>query len=161
MTDLETRLRAPEAAATPAFTQHLAKYRSLMPKLALILDLVDRVSGSYTGAEVTETAARQAAAWCEFLEAHARKLYSPELARAVSSGHALLARIRGGDVTDGMTVRDIIRCEWSGLATPGAVHSAIKELTAHGWVATQEIFPGRRPSLVLRVHPGIRQEVAA
>lgn len=159
--DLEARLRSPEAAATPAFTQHLAKYRSFMPKLALIFDLIDRVAGFHPGGGVTEAAARQAAAWCEYLEAHARKLYAPELAREISAAHLLLDRIRRGDVSDGMSVRDVIRCEWSGLSTPGAVHSATKELCSHGWIFVQETFTGGRPSPVFRIHPGIRRGASA
>jgi hypothetical protein len=37
---LETRLRSKELASTPAFEAHIAKYRSLMPSLALIFHLL-------------------------------------------------------------------------------------------------------------------------
>ena len=87
--ELENRLRTDELADTPAFESHLSKYRSLMPSLALLFHLVDVVDPSGTfGTKVLDRsgpiptdkfppvaldAARLAAAWCEFLEAHARK----------------------------------------------------------------------------------------
>src|SRR5690606_24201348 len=43
--ELENRLRSDELSSTPAFESHLAKYRSLMPSLALIFHLVDAAAG--------------------------------------------------------------------------------------------------------------------
>jgi len=54
---------------------HVAKYRSLMPSLALILHLIDGVDAG-PGGPVSRAAAAQAAAWCEYLAAHARRLYA-------------------------------------------------------------------------------------
>jgi hypothetical protein len=53
----------------------VAKYRSLMPSLALILHLIDGVDAG-PGGPVSRAAAAQAAAWCEYLAAHARRLYA-------------------------------------------------------------------------------------
>ena len=39
--------------------------------------------------------------WCEFLEAHARKLYAIELHAGASAAHALAAKIEAGAVVDG------------------------------------------------------------
>src|SRR5713101_4453442 len=44
---------------------HVAKYRSLMPSLALILHLIDGVDAG-PGGPVSRAAAAQAAAWCEY-----------------------------------------------------------------------------------------------
>ena len=54
---------------------HVAKYRSLMPSLALIGHLIDGVAGGPTG-PVSGGAAARAVAWCEYLQGHARRLYA-------------------------------------------------------------------------------------
>src|SRR5713101_7730752 len=70
--DLEHRLRAEEDH--PVLLSHLAKYRSLLPSLALLFHLIDGVDTGRRG-PVSGAAAAQAAAWCEYLAAHARRLY--------------------------------------------------------------------------------------
>ncbi|HEX9202387.1 MAG TPA: YfjI family protein, partial [Vicinamibacteria bacterium] len=59
----------------PVLLSHLAKYRSLMPSLALIVHLIDAVDRGTRG-PVSGAAAEQAAAWCTYLDAHARRLYA-------------------------------------------------------------------------------------
>ena len=125
-TELENRLRADELDGQPAFESHLAKYRSLMPSLALIFHLVDVAAGSVPG-PVPDLPARLAAAWCEFLEAHARKVYARECNRPVAAAHALWEKILRGDVEDGMRVREIYRKGWSGL-TPTSARDALTVL---------------------------------
>ena len=71
LTDLEQKLRQDDH---PILIEHLAKYRSLMPSIALIDHLINSVSGQCAGT-VTVESARRAAAWCDFLEAHARRIY--------------------------------------------------------------------------------------
>jgi len=58
-TQLEWRLRSPELKRTPAFESHLAKYRSLMPTLALLFHLVEVVGTGSIG-PVSLAAARLA-----------------------------------------------------------------------------------------------------
>src|SRR5262249_46865327 len=70
--DLERKLRTEDEH--PVIEAHLSKYRSLMPSLALIFHLVEVVDGKASGT-VSMKAARMAAAWCDFLEAHARRIY--------------------------------------------------------------------------------------
>ncbi|MCG3194892.1 MAG: hypothetical protein DIJKHBIC_04160 [Thermoanaerobaculia bacterium] len=162
LTRLEGRLRAPEAAETPAFTQHLAKYRSLMPKLALVFDAMARVSGTHPGGGVTARSALMAAAWCDYLEAHARKVYSCELARATTAAHDIATRIKRGDIFDGMSPREIYRNEWEGLASRGVVMAGLQRLEALGWVRlTSSDENGGRPKSVIRLHPILAREQEA
>ena len=65
--DLERRLRSKELRESPSFAGHLAKYRSLMPSLALLFHLIEAVDRGTRGS-VSLGNARLAAAWCEFLE---------------------------------------------------------------------------------------------
>ena len=64
----ERRLRA--ADLSPALELHLAKYRKLVPTLALINHLVDEDSGP-----IGEAAIVRALAFSQYLETHARRAY--------------------------------------------------------------------------------------
>lgn len=155
--ELEHRLRSNELASTPAFESHLAKYRSLMPALALLFHLLDIVSQRETGG-VSLASARRAAAWCEFLELHARKVYHPEVNAGVDAAHALVKKIASGAVIDGHPVRDIYRAQWSGLATSDRVYAALDLLSDLGWLRLETRATNGRPSEVVRLHPDLGGE---
>lgn len=155
--ELEARLRSTELEKTPAFLAHLAKYRSLMPSLALLFDLADRVTGTRPEAGgVTLGAARRAAAFCEFLEAHARKVYAHELAPGDAAARLLASKIDAGAVHDGDTVRAIYRPQWAGLSTPETVWAGLSRLQDLGWVRIEERPTQGRTGEVVRVHPDLR-----
>ena len=71
--DLEHRLRRGDDH--PAIEAHLAKYRSLAPSLALLIHLADGGKNP-VGVDALEGAC----AWAEYLESHARRVYSQGLA---------------------------------------------------------------------------------
>ena len=83
--DVESRVRSDELAGTPAFASWVAKLRSLMPSLALIFHLIETVSMTSVHARSTVSLenAKLAAAWCEFLELHAKKMWSTHSRRSV------------------------------------------------------------------------------
>ena len=139
----------------PAFESHLAKYRSLMPSLALIFHLVEIAGAGGIAPSVTLGAARLAAAWCEFLEAHARKVYAPELQGDTTAAHALADKIRAGLIEDGCTIRDIYRPNWSELSTPELVTAGLEVLQECGRVRIEEHETGGRAAKVVRLHPDL------
>jgi hypothetical protein len=112
--ELERRVRSNELKDAPAFESHLAKYRSLLPSLALLLHLVDVAGGEYPG-PVSWKATQGSMLWCDFLEAHARRVYSAELNPGVGAARLLAEKINEGKVADGQSIRDIYRPQWSGL----------------------------------------------
>jgi hypothetical protein len=152
---LETRLRSKELASTPAFEAHIAKYRSLMPSLALIFHLLALSEGQPPSA-VSLDAASLAADWCGFLEEHARKVYSAELLPGVQGAQMLAAKIRSGSVVDGRSVRDLARHEWSGLTNANAVRDALRVLETAGWIRLIVLETEGRPTEVLGLHPRLR-----
>ena len=104
--DLEQTLRAGEDH--PVLLSHLAKYRSLMPSLALVVHLIDTVDAGGRG-PVSRAATDTAVAWCEYLEAHARRLYAT-VTDAVRVAAALLAtRITRGRLASPVTAREVSR----------------------------------------------------
>ena len=150
--DLEQRLRSEEMA--PALEAHIAKYRSLMPSLALLFELIDN-EGLPVG--VGKTAALRAVAWCEYLETHASRLYASAEKPAMEGARALLGRIRKGDVKDGSSARDIYRGRhWSKLSTPEEVNAAAAILEDYGWLRVEKVETGGRPATRIRLHPTLR-----
>ena len=157
--DLEGRLRSPEMEPTPAFESHLAKYRSLMPSLALIFHLAEQASVSFVSASLVRLeSARMAAAWCDFLEAHAKKIYAAETNADISAAHALADKIKAAAIEDCDHVRDLYRPQWSGLKTPEAVWSGLMALQKLGWVKIEERETGGRRADVLLINPRLKDK---
>ncbi len=143
---------------SPALRNHLAKYRSLMPSLALVFHLVDHVNGSAgEGAAVGVEAAQRAAAWCEYLRTLAERLHGSAESPVVEGAQALLSRIRKGDVGDGATVREVYRKQWSWLSAPEEVAAAAAVLEDYGWLRVEKLETGGRPSTRIRLHPTLRE----
>jgi Protein of unknown function (DUF3987) len=167
--ELEHRLRSEELP--PALESHLAKYRSLMPSLALIFHLVEHVDvdgkaegdavglsdGTAKGGAVGLRPAMQAAAWCEYLETHARRLYASAENPAMEGARALLDRIRKGAVSDGDSTRSVYRKHWAKLSTPEEVSGAYGVLEEFGWLRVELVKTSGRSTTRLRLHPTLRE----
>lgn len=152
LTRLQNRLTSEEILPYPAFESHLAKYRSLMPSLALLFHLVEVVQRGDL-APVSLRAAQLAADWCEYLELHARKVYAAELGTDITAAHKLAAKIHGGALHDGMTVRDVYRAGWSGLRASEVVFGGLAVLQQHGWLALAVVEGTGRRSQIIRLNP--------
>jgi Protein of unknown function (DUF3987) len=66
-----------EAESNPLIKQHLTKYDKLFPALALVFHMIGMALDTGRQPEISEANARRAAAWCDFLEQHARRCYGP------------------------------------------------------------------------------------
>lgn len=150
--ELERHLHSEPMRETPAFESHLAKYRSLMPSLALLFHLMETETVELL---VSKAAAQRAAAWCGFLEQHARKLYAAELHTDGVAAHALAEKIRQGIVTSGTTLRDIYTAGWARLKTPESVLEGMKILAEHSWARVETRKTGGRPTKVIVVNPAV------
>jgi putative DNA primase/helicase len=128
-----------------AVAAHLSKYGSLMPSLALLFELADQAATGVWSSEVVSLEhAKQAAAWCEYLESHARRVYASVISPQRRAAADLAERIKSGDLGRGGTfaVRDVYRTAWSGLDTPERAAGAVSILEDLEWI--KEI-PGRDP----------------
>jgi putative DNA primase/helicase len=140
---------------SPLVESHLAKYRSLMPSLALLFHLVEVADGKPSG-PVTLEAALLAAAWCDYLEAHARRIYASVAEADVDSARSLIVRIEGGAVTSPFSPRDVYRHGWSNLKNAEEVNRAVAILEDHGWVQCVESRQtGGAPRTDVHIHPSI------
>jgi len=141
-----------------AIQSHMLKFRSLFASLALIFEAVDFVDGVSEGREVSKISTMRAAGWCEYLEGHALRVYSPLMDTPERRAEMLLHKILTKEVRPGAKVREIYRKQWSGLTTHESVVEALQILSEHGWVRVSKVNPvGRgRPTEVLQVHPELR-----
>jgi putative DNA primase/helicase len=149
--DLEARLRRGDEH--PAFEAALAKHRSLVPSLALLIHVAD----SREGGPVGEVPMVQAIAWAQFLEAHARRLYSPALDPALHAARELDRRIRAGDVGSPFQARDVYRRGWRLLDRLGTT-DAIEYLADLGRVRAEDMDAGAlggRPTVRWHAHPSL------
>lgn len=157
--ELETRLRGTELRETPALCSHLAKYRGLVPSLALLSWLVTRDA---TSPGISLSDVERAISWASYLEQHARRVYSGgEVSRYVPASSRILARlIKNGAVEDGQLARDLYRAGYAGLGTPALVGEALAGLTDLGWlrVESRKGGPGR-PAKTIRLHPSISRQI--
>lgn len=147
-TGLEHRLRAGDLH--PALESHLAKYRKLVPSLALILHL----SNGNTG-PVTERAILQALAWSEYLESHARRAYGSATQPEVEAAKAILSHIRKGDLGHEFTLREVYNHRWAHLADREQALAGLTLLVDHQWLAEERRETGGRPTTVYRVGGGL------
>jgi putative DNA primase/helicase len=146
-TDLEARLRGGDLH--PALESHLAKYRKLVPSLALILHLANNGTGP-----VTERAALQALAWAEYLETHARRAYGSVTVPEVAAAKAIISRIRKGDLKREFSSREVWRPGWAMLADREQVADALRLLVDFDWLATTtKTDTGGRPATIYTANP--------
>lgn len=146
-TDLEARLRGGDLH--PALESHLAKYRKLVPSLALILHLASNGTGP-----VSERATLQALAWAEYLETHARRAYGSVSMPEVATAKAILSRIRKGDLKREFSSRDVWRPGWAMLTDSEQVADALRLLVDFDWLTTTtRTDTGGRPATIYTVNP--------
>jgi hypothetical protein len=127
-TDLHRKRIAAEQ--NPLMIQHLAKFERLFCALALILHLAE----GRIGPVQVDTALR-AAAWCAYLEGHARRIYALVEVARVSAAQTLSRRLLERKLTDdGFTARDVMRKGWTGLKTTLQAEAALAVLEERGWV---------------------------
>jgi predicted transcriptional regulator len=132
---------------------HLGKYRSLFPKLALVLHLADGKTGS-----IGKTAAARAMIWTKYLEAHARRIYHTATNRAMQSAVTLANKIKAGRVADGFTRSDVLVKEWAGLRTAEEVNTALTVLRDMNWLtSTEDRRTGGRPAEHYYISPRVKR----
>jgi putative DNA primase/helicase len=150
-TALEHRLRRGEDH--PAIEAHLAKYRSLVPSLALLIHLADG------GANPVGVAAlERACAWADYLESHARRVYSRGLAPDYVAARALAVKIQKQELPQEFTLRDVYRHQWSALTTREEAAKAADVLVDLHWLREVKEETGGRPSLKFVVNPRIWEQ---
>tara|TARA_R110000787_G_scaffold78441_1_gene171660 strand:+ start:2558 stop:5020 length:2463 start_codon:yes stop_codon:yes gene_type:complete len=154
LTDLElNKLRADDH---PLILEHLGKYRSLMPTLALIIHLVDCMDTDEI-TSISEQAAKQAILWCEYLESHVRRCYGLITDVKQQSAAKLAEKLTAKKLSDRFTVRDVYRQNWHLLNDKELAQSACDELLEEGWLRSEVTPPafGQKGKVEYLINPEI------
>lgn len=147
----------------PVILEHLAKYRSLMPTLALLFHLVKAADTGEQPGPVSEQAAKMAAAWCQYLESHARRIYSLALNTQQAGAAKLAKKIKKKVLKDGFKLRHIQMKKWSLLTSKELIKEALDYMIEKHWI--RESIPpkignqgGRPVAPAYHVNPKIFSE---
>lgn len=137
----------------PALESHFAKYRTLVPCLALIFHLIDCPQGG----PVSSDATLRALAWSDYLAAHAARIYGSVALPERTGARLIWKRLEAaGSLPLVFTVRDIQRKGWAGLGEADAIRDALHVLVDHGLLQKREVpssVTGGRPAEHYRVNP--------
>ncbi len=143
----------------PIIQQHLAKFDKMFPALALVFHLVDCVANGVHG-PVSKEAALRAGAWCEYLEAHARRCYALLKDNGLRAAQALATKLERAMLEDSFTLRDVRRNQWRSLTTDEAIQAALDWLEDEDWLRSESTGgtgPGSgRRTLRYRINPAIK-----
>ncbi|CAM8665741.1 CBS_pair_CorC_HlyC_assoc domain containing protein [Comamonadaceae bacterium] len=130
-------------ALHPAMVSHLAKYRKLIPALALIFALIDTPD---SGGIVHKTELMRALAMGEYLRSHANRLYAAAVVPETTSAANLLAKLKSGKllnkdgvIADNFTPRQVAIKHWAGLGTPEAVRKAANVLVEFDYLRREVV----------------------
>lgn len=150
---LENRLRAQDH---PVIEEHLSKFRSLIPSLALIFHLADLGRGP-VGVPALTLAIR----WGDYLESHARRVYSAATVPEISAAKSIWRRLEAGDLPERFTCRDVYRRCWAGLTDRETVKVAVELLEDHGFIIPEpqprsSRSAGGRVTTVYSVNPAAK-----
>jgi putative DNA primase/helicase len=149
----EASIRSDELS--PALEGHIAKYRKLVPALALI----NHVADEYGTGAISQQSVLRALAFTKYLESHARRVYGAGILAEVAAAKAVLRRIKGGDLADGFSAREIQRKDWSHLTESHHIAAGLDLLADHNYVAVQDRPIGQkggRPSTAYLINPAVK-----
>lgn len=165
-TELENKKIRNLDLAAPLIS-HFSKYRSLMPSLAGLFELADMAAEGQPSegqAWISLKHAKMAAAFCDYLEIHARRIYSCITAPEVRAARELARHIQRGGLKSIFTTRDIYLKGWSALGTPEAARDALTLLEEASWVIrlmTPATAKGGRPPEEWEINPKVRRRICA
>lgn len=126
----------------PAKQSHFAKYRSLVPALALLFHLLDGHTGP-----VCENCLSSTLSFAKYLKKHAERIYASVSGHDHATVRMLAERLLDGQLPEGFTCRTLTLKGWSGLANKEQAQAAIDALVEYGWLIETEIRSGGRPTV--------------
>ena len=144
--ELEARLRSDELS--PALESHLAKYRKLVPGLALAIHLADKGTGA-----VSLVAAVKALAWSQYLETHARRIYGSASNVKTTAAKLIIARIKTGHIQHEFSIKEVWRPGWTGLTDSATVKNALALLVDYEWIGAATRETSGRTATVYTANP--------
>jgi putative DNA primase/helicase len=155
-------LTSSDSGNSSALIAHFTKYKKLMPALSLLFYIIDQLhKGSPARfSTIPLSCAQRAASWCSCLESHAKKIYGGLVKPELKIAHALASKILNGQLTSGLTVKDIYRRHWSGLTDRKLIYLGLDVLSEHKWLklVQPESTGGRKASPTVIINPQLTKE---
>ena len=148
----------------PAVVSHLAKYRKVIPALALIFALIDTQD---SGGIIHETELIRTLAMGDYLRSYANWLYVAAVTPETTNAATRLTKIKNGKLADrdgvlldSFTPRQVYQKHWAGLDTPGAVRKAADVLVDFDYlrpdsVQSSDALGRGRPSDRYLINPAV------
>ena len=146
----------------PAMVSHLAKYRKLIPALALVFALTDTPD---SGGVIHEAELIRALAMGDYLRSHANRLYAAATTPETKGAVTLLSKIKEGKLADCdgvlasiFTPRQVAVKNWSGLGSPVEVRKAADLLVDYDYLRRETGLigtTGGRPSERYAINPAL------
>lgn len=140
----------------PSVLEHLAKYKKLMPALAVLFHLIELADGK-KNKSISVDHVQMAAAWCEYLESHARRIYGLVIDIESQAVAVLAKKIQDEKLKDGFTVRDVYRQKGL-LKKKEIAQAACDELIDAGWLRKMVKPPakGQKEVTTYLINPKIK-----
>jgi hypothetical protein len=138
----------------PSRQSHFAKYRSLVPALALLFHLLDGETGA-----VCDQCLNRAIAFTEYLKRHANRIYASVAGHDHAATRILAKRLLDGQLGNGFTCRTLVLKGWAGLATKEQAQAAIDALVEFDWLIEEEIRSGGRPTVRYTLNPSVSADL--
>lgn len=129
---------------------HFAKYRSLVPALALLFHLLEAHTGP-----VCEDCLHRAISFAKYLKKHADRIYDSVTGQDSAAIRGLAERLLNGQLPDGFTARTLMLKGWAGLSTKEQAHNAIEALVEYNWLVETEVRSGGRPTVKYTLNPDV------
>ncbi|MBI2602339.1 MAG: DUF3987 domain-containing protein [Deltaproteobacteria bacterium] len=145
---LELRLLSSEVGNVKK--SYLSKYRSLMPSLSLIFEVMER----HAIHEISLKNTTLAICWTEILESHMDKILCVSTAPE-SGAKLLLEKIKSGEIYEKQSVREIYRKAWRGLREPERTTQALSVLQRHGYIRQVKHGTGGQATELIYINPSL------
>ena len=134
---------------TPSEHSHFAKYRSLIPGLALLFHKLDRHEGN-----VCLQCLISSIQFAHYLKSHAERIYASVYGHDFGPARALARKLLIGVLDDGFTARTVYLKGWSNLGRD-ETYSALDVLVEHGWLKELVTDSIGRKTTRYYIHPQI------
>ncbi len=137
-----------ELETSDPYRGHLAKYRGLAPRLALVCHLASGGVGT-----VSLDAWVMAEMWIMYLTSHARRTYVALETDNTDVAHRIIRRLTKEELPRVFTSRDIYRNCWAGLKDREQVEQALQLLVEYDWLEAERVATGGKPKMTYTVNP--------
>ena len=146
--DNEKMLRT--GSISPSEHSHFAKYRSLVPGLALLFHLLNGHQDL-----VRKDSLQTALQFARYLKSHAKRTYCSVNGLDSAPTKALAKKLLEGKLVDDFTQRSLLHKGWTNLSHKDTVSLAVNALVEHDWLSEHPSEKAGRKTTIYKINPRI------